>query len=84
MFKKSLMVSHLHIRQGPECTEQGHGFTRAWRSTQHQGFVLCQPRVKQSLVANSVKRGNHNIRRCHLVGLYLNLRNLALPGLPFT
>lgn len=74
--------SHLHVRQGSECAEQSHSFTRARRSTKHQGFVLCQPSVQQSLVANSVQGGNHHVRRGHLVGLHLNLRYLALPGLP--
>lgn len=74
--------SHLHVRQGSECTEQGHSFTRARRSTKHQGFVLCQPGVKQSLVANGIQGGNHHVRRGHFVGLHLNLRDLALPGLP--
>uniref|UniRef100_A0A3Q2WIC6 Uncharacterized protein n=2 Tax=Haplochromini TaxID=319058 RepID=A0A3Q2WIC6_HAPBU len=48
----------------------------------HQWFVLGQPCVKQSFMANSVQGRNNNIWGCHLVGFHFNLGHFALPGLP--
>lgn len=77
-----LTVTDLHVRQGAEGAEESHGLSGPRRATQNQGFVLGQPGVQQSLVSHRVQRGHHHVGRRHLVRLYLDLRYLALPGLP--
>ncbi len=73
---------HLHVRQGSQGAEQGHGFPGARRPTEHQRLVFGQPGVEQSFVPHRVQSGHHHVRRRHLVRLHLDLRHLPLPRLP--
>ena len=72
-------IPYLHVWQGPQSTEECHGFAGPWRPTQHQRFVLSQPGVQQALMAHSVNGGDDQICSGHFVRLHLHLGDLGLP-----
>ncbi|CAN7979471.1 unnamed protein product, partial [Ixodes pacificus] len=76
--------AHLHVGQGPQRREQGHGLSRARRPAEHERAVLGQPGVQEGFVAHRVHRRHHHVRCCHLVRLHLHLRHLALPRGPLS
>ena len=75
---------YLKIGQGSQGVEQRHGLSRARGSAQHEWLVFSQPGIEESLVPHGVQRGNNNVRRPHLVGLNLNLGDLAHPLRPLS
>lgn len=70
---------YLHVWQGPEGTEEGHGLAGPRGATQDQRLMLSQPGVQEGFMADRVQGWHNDIRGCHLVCLHFNLRYLGLP-----
>jgi len=70
---------YLKVGQGSKGVEQCHGLPGAGGSTQQEWLVLSEPGVEEGLMPHSVECGYNNVWRSHLVGLHLNLGDLAHP-----
>lgn len=76
--------AYLHVGQGPEGAEEGHGLAGPRGAAQDQGLVLGQPSVQEGFVADGVQGRHDDVRGRHLVGLHFDLRHLGLPRRPLS
>lgn len=79
-----ILNSHLHVWKSSKSTKERHGFTRARRATKHQGFMLSEPGVQQTLMAHSVNSWNNKVSCSHFMSFNFHLGNLGLPWHPLT